>query len=284
MTAPLIDTKPLIDAKMVLERLEDPSLAILEVTSGRTDEDFRKGHLPGAAWANWQELLWDDVRREFRSADELAHRLGQLGAGGLSDLVLYGNPVQFGTYAYWALALRGQHNVYLLDGGKNFWLDTGLPLVGGRGTPPPTPDRQPGEERPSVRIGRDELIASLGNGKLRILDARTPEEYRGESVFSTGRPIDSGAQRSGHVPGARNIVFREFVHDDDTFRSEQEVKDLLAGVGIGPEDEVATYCRLSHRSSLAWFAMTEIAGMSRARVYDGSWTEWGSAVGVPIDR
>jgi thiosulfate/3-mercaptopyruvate sulfurtransferase len=274
----------LIDAKVLLERIDDPSLAILEVTSGHSDDGFRKGHLPNAAWANWQELLWDDLSREFRPADELSKRLGALGVGGGADLVLYGSPVQFGTYAYWALTLLGQRNVYLLDGGKEYWLDAGFPLRGGRSGPEPSSERSHEDERPSIRIRRDELLASLGNGSTRILDARTPEEYRGESKFADGRVIDSGGQRAGHIPGARNLLFRQFVHDDDTFRSEQEIRELLESVGIEKNDEVATYCRLSHRSSLEWFAMTEILGMPNARLYDGSWTEWGSIVGVPIDR
>lgn len=274
----------LITAETLEERLDDPALAVLEVTSGRTDADYRRGHVPGARWANWEHLLWNDLTREFRSPGDLAARLGALGISGDATLVVYGDPIQFGSYAYWALALGGQRDVLLLDGGKECWLAAGHPITSVHPDVHPAPPRPHGDPEGSIRVGRDQVLAAIGDGWAQILDVRTDIEYRGERVSPPGAPVDTGAVRAGHIPGARNVFFRDFLRDDSTFRPAEETRGLLAGHGLSAQAPIIAYCRLSHRSSLAWFAISRVAGVPGARVYDGSWTEWGSMVGTPIER
>jgi thiosulfate/3-mercaptopyruvate sulfurtransferase len=283
MTAAGRHSGAVITPDQLLDRLDHADVAILEITSGNSD-DYRRCHIPGAAWANWQDLLWDDLARQFRSPDQLAERLGALGIGADAELIVYGAPVQFGTYAYWALRLAGQRNVAVLDGGKHRWLELGLPITSVLPDLAAQPPRPHSGTDPAIRANREVVRAAIGDEGIRILDVRTPEEYRGERVSPSGSLIDTGAQRAGHVPGARNIYFRSFLNDDDTFRSATEIRALLDRHGVSEADEVIAYCRLSHRASAAWFAMTEIAGRPSVRVYDGSWTEWGSIVGVPIER
>lgn len=277
-------TTDLITAETLTERLDDPALAVLEVTSQPTDIEYRKGHIQGARWANWEQLLWDDLAREFRSADDLAARLGEMGIPSDSTLVLYGDPIQFGSYAYWALTLGGQRDVLLLDGGKEHWLAAGHPITSVRPSVRPASPRVHGDPDESIRASRDQVLAATRDGWAQILDVRTGAEYRGERVSPPEAAVDTGAVRKGHIPGARNLFFRDFLRDDATFRPAEDARELLAGHGLSVQAPIISYCRLSHRSSLAWFAISRVAGVPGARVYDGSWTEWGSMVGAPVER
>jgi thiosulfate/3-mercaptopyruvate sulfurtransferase len=280
------DSSRVISASALQTRLDDPSLRILEVSASADDVGYRAGHIPGAHWAHWKTLLWDERMRAFPSAEESARRLGELGLGGETTLVLYGDPLQYGTYALWALSAAGQQDVLVLDGGKEHWAGAGLPLTSAHpGVALSTPRAHHAEDRSQV-IGRDGVLAALDDPGVTIVDFRSDEEYAGERVSPHGIAggVDHGAERTGRIPGARHLFYRELLNDDWTFRSVEELLDAAARQGIAPDDRVIGYCRLAHRASLGWVALGDLAGFPAVRVYDGSWTEWGSIVGVPIER
>ncbi len=273
---------PLVSGEWLAAHLDDPDLRIIEVTAKDEGPDYDGGHIPGAVWWYWKDAVWHETDREFPSPEEMAARLGRIGVGPGMAVVLYGDPVQYGTYAFWALTMCGVRNLRLLDGGRKGWLAGGRPLEkevpahAARDCPAGAADR-------SSRVGRDDIRDNLGRAGRLLLDVRSPEEYSGERVRP--RPnFDHGAERAGRIPGAVHLFFRNFVNEDDTFKSKAEIAALLAGVGAEKAGEIVTYCRLSHRATLAWFAMRYLAGVEGVRMYDGSWTEWGSIVGFPVEK
>ena len=274
-----------ISADELLERLGDPAIALLEISFVASDESFRRGHIPGAVWAYWKELLWDAHTRSFADAPTLARRLGELGVRSDQTLVIYGDPVQFGTYALWVLMAHGQPDVRALDGGKEHWLGARLPLTPSTTQPVAAGPRAFGPEDPSSIVGRDDVLRALDSGSHAILDFRSPEEYSGERVspHDMAGGVDHGAERTGRIPTARHLYYRELLRDDATLKPASEILTALQARGVALDDPIIAYCRLSHRASLGWLALTEL-GAQNVQVYDGSWTEWGSMVGMPIER
>jgi thiosulfate/3-mercaptopyruvate sulfurtransferase len=262
--------------------LTDPDLRIIEVSSAVDDAEYRQGHLPGALRWFWKDALWHATDREFATPEEIASRLGRMGIAPNTTIVLYGSPVQYGTYALWVLTMAGHQDVRLLDGGRKRWIADGRPLSLDIPTYAPV-DYPPASVDVSSRVGRDDVRAKLGQPVRVLLDVRSPEEYRGERV-SPPPGFDHGAERKGHIPGAVHVHFRDLLNDDDTFKTPEQMQARMAQVDIGPEaaDEIVTYCRLSHRATLVWFALSSVLGYRQVKVYDGSWTEWGSIVGFPI--
>ena len=273
---------PLVSADELAARLGEPGLAVLEVAFEPSDAAFAEAHVPGARWAHWKELLWHETDRRFPDAATMATRLGALGIGGEDELVLVGDPIQFATYAHWVLHMLGRRS-RVLDGGRAHWLARGLPVEQGPMRPVAPVAHAPGREDFSASVGRDEVLASLG-GDVRILDFRSPEEYRGERVAPLTAPFDHGAERRGRIPGARHLWFERLLADDGTFRSPDELREAFREAGVSNGASVIAYCRLSHRASLGWFVLRNLLRHERVRVYDGSWTEWGSIVGVPVER
>ncbi|MBI4198788.1 MAG: sulfurtransferase [Chloroflexi bacterium] len=273
----------LVSADWLAEHLGDPKVRVIEVSSASEDTAYREGHVPGAAWWYWKAALWHPTDREFTSSAAMARRLGALGVTADTTVALYGRPVQFGMYAFWTLTMCGHRDVRMLDGSITRWKAEGRPLS------TETPVFKPAAYAPtpweeSSRMGRDAVRAGLGKAGRVLLDVRTPEEYSGQRVTGPGG-FDHGAERAGRIPGAVHLFFRELLNDDDTFKSPQEMGRLLRGVGVIPEaGETVVYCRLSHRASLAWFALRYLLGYQDVKVYDGSWTEWGSIVGFPVER
>ncbi len=269
----------LVSTEWLHDHLDDPGIGIIEVGS-QDDRDYRLGHAPGARWVFWKDLCWDEAMRELATPEQMAQRLGDLGIGEDRTVVLMSDEPQYATYAYWAMTMAGVREVRVLDGSRTAWVTEGRPLTVEvpvvRGM-----ERPAGPGDSSSRVGRDEVLAGLRSQERVLVDARSPEEYRGERVMPLPK-FDHGAQRAGRIPGAVHLYYRRFLNDDDTFRSTEEIADQLSG--IGADREVVAYCRLSHRATLVWFALTEILGRRRVRVYDGSWTEWGSMVGMPIER
>ena len=270
----------LIDTEWLENNVDDRSLAIVEV-----DEDptaYEKGHIPNAIAINWDTELHDVPRREFLSADQLAKLLGEKGISSDQTIILYGgNNNWFATYAYWLFKLRGIENVKLLNGGRKKW------ELESRSLSSDEPNRAPtsfsiGQERPELRIFREEVLARAKANEAWV-DVRSPEEYRGELLAPPHLPQEQ-AQVPGHIPGASNVTWSKAANDDGTFKSADELIELYKSEGITPDNPVVTYCRIGERSSHSWFVLSELLGYQNVKNYDGSWTEYGSLVGVPIEK
>lgn len=271
----------LVDAGWVAAHAGDPMVRLVEVNMDGT-KAYEAGHIPGAVGWHWKTMLWDPLRREFPDPETMAGRLGAAGIGNDTTVVLYGEPLQFGTYGWWVLRYCGHRDARVLDGGKERWRREGRPLT--TEVPPVTPvPYRPVAREPGRRVLREEVLRRLGDPGTVLFDVRSPEEYRGERVAPPERH-DDGAERAGRIPGAVHLHFRELLREDGTFKDREEMRRLCAARGVTPDKDIIVYCRLSHRASLVSFALTELLGYPRVRNYDGSWTEWGSVVGAPIER
>lgn len=268
-----------------LEAMRGGDVRLIEIAGLRQDEmqAYRAGHVPGAICWRWKEMLWDSHMRDFPDPEDFARRMGGAGIGNDTTVVLYGEDVQFGVYAWWTLTYCGHANVRLLDGARAGWVAEGRPLETEFPEPPAAVAYRPAARVESMRIGRDAVLASLGSAGLSIVDARSPEEYRGERVGGPGGS-DHGAVRPGRIPGAKHLFFRDLLDANNAFRSADEIGALLAERGVKESDRVIAYCRMSHRATVAYFALTQVLGLDDVKVYDGSWTEWGNLVGVPVER
>jgi thiosulfate/3-mercaptopyruvate sulfurtransferase len=271
----------LVETDWLEQHADDGNIAIVEVDEDTTA--YEKGHIPQAIGINWATELHDLPRRDFVSAEQLAELLGSRGISSDDTIVLYsGNNNWFAAYAYWLFKLRGVSNVKLLNGGRKKWELESRPLV------QDTPNRSAttfeiGREQPELRVFRDEVLERATSGKGAWVDVRSPEEFRGELLAPPHLPQEQ-AQVPGHIPGAANIPWSKTVRDDGTFKDAGELKGLYEAEGITPDKDVIAYCRIGERSSHSWFVLNELLGFERVRNYDGSWTEYGSLVGVPIER
>ncbi|MGI8774817.1 MAG: sulfurtransferase [Actinomycetota bacterium] len=271
----------LVETGWLEQRADDDDLAIIEV-----DEDvtaYQKGHIKNAIVLNWVDDLQDDLPRDFVSSEQLAKILGDKGISSDQTIVLYGgNNNWFATYAYWLFKYRGVENVKLLNGGRKKWeLESRLLTQD-------EPNRQPttfeiGAARPEYRIFRDDVIARAKEGGKSWIDVRSPEEFRGELLAPPHLPQEQ-AQVPGHIPGAANVTWSKAAKEDGAFRSADELKALYDAEGITGDSEIVTYCRIGERSSHSWFVLKELLGYDDVKNYDGSWTEYGSLVGVPVER
>jgi thiosulfate/3-mercaptopyruvate sulfurtransferase len=282
---PMTESIPaLVQPEWLESRLGDPGLRIIALNF--TDSvNYDKAHIPGAIFWNWKEMLWDPATRDFPTPRIFAERCGAAGIANDTHVVFYGDPaVQFGTYAWWVFRYCGHGKASVLDGARLRWEREGRPMT--QDIPQIAPVRYTPVEQPGtghMRALRDDVLAALDDPGTVILDHRSPEEYRGELLSPPGTP-NHGAERLGHIPGARHLHFEDLIGADTSFRSPDEIRALLAARGATPDKRIISYCRLSHRATLAYFALTELLGYADVRSYDGSWTEWGSLVGVPIER
>ena len=276
---------PIISADWLSERLLDPTIKIIEVSSKKGKEaSYTERHIPGAINFWWKDLCWDENDRQFVTPNQLAQRLGKFGISDEDRLIVYGDPVQYGTYAFWALKMAGHPNLMLLDGGRTKWLAEGLPTT--KKVPESTSTEYKIQSPEQwMRLGRDDIRDNLGKIGRVLLDVRTPEEYSGERVMEYGQ-FDHGAERGGRIPGAKHLFFKKLLNPDDSYKSTKELENIFRKVisEIEKSTEIVTYCRLSHRATLVWTAMTYILGYKDVKIYDGSWTEWGSIVGFPIEN
>jgi len=270
----------LVTTEWLESNIDGDDIAIVEV-----DEDtnaYAKGHIPGAISINWETELHDLPRREFVSSAKLAELLGSKGIGDSHTIVLYsGNNNWFATYAYWLFKYRGIDNVKLLDGGRKKW-ELESRLLSQDGSARANASLSVGSERPELRIFRDEVTKRVESGGTWV-DVRSPEEFRGELLAPPHLPQEQ-AQVPGHIPGAANIPWSKTVDDDGTFKSADELKALYEAEGITADKDVVAYCRIGERSSHSWFVLTELLGFDNVKNYDGSWTEYGSLVGVPVEK
>jgi thiosulfate/3-mercaptopyruvate sulfurtransferase len=270
----------LVSTDWLEEHLDDPMVRAIEV-----DEDtsaYEKGHIRGAVGWNWATDLHAEVGRDYVSQQELSNLLSEAGVGPDTTVVLYGgNNNWFAAYAYWILKLRGFDNVKLLNGGRKKWELESRELVQEVPSYEPTGFTIATPERPEIRALRDEVISKVGTG-IRLVDVRSPEEFRGEKLAPDHLPQEQ-SQVAGHIAGARNIPWAKAANDDGTFKSADELRELYEREGITPDREVIAYCRIGERSSHTWFALQELLGYENVRNYDGSWTEYGSLVGAPVE-
>jgi thiosulfate/3-mercaptopyruvate sulfurtransferase len=275
----------LVSPEWLAARLNDPNVCLIEI-AGLGQEQlqaYRDAHIPGAFGWEWKSTLWDSHARDFPAPDDFARRLGEAGIANDTTVVFYGEPVQFGIYAWWTFTYCGHRNVKVLDGARYRWQREGRPFTTETPSPRPAVSYRAVERDEKMRIGRDEVLASLGKSTQVILDGRSPEEYRGERVGVPGM-ADVGALRYGRIPGAKHLMFEELLESDKSFKAQQALAATVGARGVDAEKDVIAYCRMSHRATVLYFALTELLGLERVRVYDGSWTEWGNLVGVPVER
>ncbi|MEH3136799.1 MAG: rhodanese-like domain-containing protein [Mycolicibacterium neoaurum] len=281
---PLI-TRGVVSVEEIVEDLANPRLVVIEVHASQPSAPL----IPGARAVFWKDLAWHPLDRELADGAELSLRLFALGAGGGSRIVLAGEPTQFAAYLLWTLRVRGFDQVSYLDGGLEAWRAIGAPtgeqssVIREPATEPlPVPVASAAHE--ALRIGRDEVRSLLDADDVVLLDYRTPQEYAGERVSGPTAPIDHGAERHGRIPGARPLFFRELLDEHGRLKPKAELQALVDRAVGGDPRLIVNYCRLSHRSTLGWIALSEVLGYDNVRVYDGSWTEWGSIVGFPIEK
>jgi thiosulfate/3-mercaptopyruvate sulfurtransferase len=273
-------TKALVDAAWAQAHLDDPTVRFVEVDVDTTS--YEQSHIPGAVAWNWTSQLSDGVRRDIATRDDFGRLLSESGIGPDTTIVLYGdNNNWFAAWAFWQLRLYGQRDVRILDGGRKYWLDHGLPLTTDVPAYPPTGYALP-EPDFSVRAFRDDILPRLGDPDLALVDVRSPAEFNGEIIAPPG--MAETAQRAGHIPGAASIPWAQAVREDGTFKDRAELAALYAAKGVTPDKDVIAYCRIGERSSHSWFVLHELLGYERVRNYDGSWTEYGSLIGVPIEK
>ncbi|MGH3472177.1 MAG: sulfurtransferase [Nocardioidaceae bacterium] len=267
----------LVGADWVEGHLDDPSVVLLEVDEDTTAYD--KGHIRGAVKIHWKDDLQDPVRRDFVNRQQFEQLLSSRGIGDGDTLVLYGgNNNWFAAYAYWYFKLYGHDRVLLLDGGRKKWELESRQLVGEVPSRPATSYTAQDPDL-SIRAFRDEVVAAIGS--LNLVDVRSPDEYAGRLLAPAHLPQES-AQRGGHVPTAANIPWSKAANDDGTFRSDDELRSLYASAGVDFDRDTIAYCRIGERSAHTWFVLHELLDQPNVKNYDGSWTEYGSLVGVPV--
>jgi thiosulfate/3-mercaptopyruvate sulfurtransferase len=269
----------LVDADWVEAHLDDPKVVLVEV-----DEDtaaYDKNHIRGAVRIDWRQDLQDQVRRDFVNKEQFEKLLSSKGISNDDTIVLYGgNNNWFASYAYWYFKLYGHDDVKLLDGGRKKWeLDSRelVDEVPQRGATSYTA-KEPNTE---IRAFRDEVVEAIGT--LNLVDVRSPDEFSGKLLAPAHLPQEQ-SQRAGHVPTAKNIPWSKAANDDGTFRSDDELTELYQGEGVDFSKDTIAYCRIGERSAHTWFVLHELLDQPNVKNYDGSWTEYGSLVGVPIEK
>ncbi len=271
----------LVEADWVQAHLHDPNVRLIEVDVDTKAYD--QGHISGAIGFNWQKELQDQVVRAPVSKEQLESLLSNAGVTRDTTIVLYGdNNNWFAAWALWIFKYYGHQDVRLLDGGRVKWLADKRELT----TDIPSYTRTNytvDEPKERLRAYRDQVLTSLGRTGFALVDVRSPGEYSGELLAPANLPQE-GAQRGGHIPGAANIPWASTVREDGTFKPADELQTLYANKGITADKDIVAYCRIGERSSHSWFVLSYLLGYANVRNYDGSWTEWGSLIGAPIEK
>ena len=267
----------LVSTEWAEQNLNADNTVFIEV-----DEDtsaYDGGHIPGAIKLDWKQDLQDGIRRDFVDADRFSKLLSERGVANDDTVILYGgNNNWFAAYAYWYFKLYGHREVKLLDGGRKKWELDARPLVTDAVTRPAT--RYVAQEPDTaIRAFRDEVVAAIGTKNL--VDVRSPDEYAGRLLAPAHLPQEQ-AQRAGHVPTAISVPWSKAANEDGTFKSDDELRKIYATAGLDDSKETIAYCRIGERSSHTWFVLQELLGHRNVKNYDGSWTEYGSLVGVPV--
>ncbi|MCA1823141.1 MAG: sulfurtransferase [Frankia sp.] len=272
-------TDVLVDADWAAANIGQPGVVFVEVDEDVTAYD--KGHIEGAVRLDWRTDLQDPVKRDFVDKAGFEELLSAKGISNEDTVVLYGgNNNWFAAYAYWYFTVYGHESVKLLDGGRKKWELDSRPLTADVGTRPRT-SYTAKEQDTSIRAFRDEVVAAIGVQNL--IDVRSPDEFAGRLLAPAHLPQEQ-SQRPGHIPTAKNIPWSQAANDDGTFKTDDELRALYADAGVDFGKDTIAYCRIGERSSHTWFVLRELLGQQNVKNYDGSWTEYGSLVGVPIEK
>jgi thiosulfate/3-mercaptopyruvate sulfurtransferase len=273
----------LVDTNWVADHLHDPHVRLVE-----SDEDvllYNTGHIPGAVKIDWVAELNDPITRDYIDHERFEQLLSEKGISNDTTVVFYGDKSNWwATYALWVFKLFGHEDVRILNGGRNKWIAEGRELTREVPVYPKTNYRARERDDSSIRAFRDQVLEHIrgGSGKT-LVDVRSPQEFSGEKLHMPDYPQE-GTLRGGHIPTAANVPWGKAVNEDNTFKSREELEELYKSQGITPDSEVIAYCRIGERSSHTWFVLTYLLGYPSVRNYDGSWTEWGNAVGLPIEK
>lgn len=269
----------LVSTLWVADHSKDPGVKLLEVDVDTTS--YEKGHIAGAIGWNWQTDLQDRIVRDVVDPRTFAELCRRSGIKNADTVVLYGdNNNWFAAWAFWQFKYHGHQDVRLMDGGRKKWEIESRPLS----TDPATMSRSnyavPASDE-TIRAYRQEVLDTLGQGRINLLDVRSPDEFVGKIIAPPG--MTETAQRAGHIPGARNIPWSKAANEDGTFKSADELRRLYADAGIDFSKPTIAYCRIGERSSHTWFVLKYLLGVDNVKNYDGSWTEWGNLIGAPIE-
>ncbi len=273
----------LVSTDWVAAHLDDPHVRIVE-----SNEDpllYPSGHIPGAVEVDWAADLNDPVRRDYLGRAEFSALMSRLGVTRETTVVFYGDKSNWwACYAFWVFQLFGHTHARVMDGGRLKWEQEKRPLTRDVPTPKPTAYVAPDRDDVRIRAFRDQVLRHQATGKP-LIDVRSPQEFSGERTHMPEYPQE-GVLRGGHVPGAKNVPWARAARPEDgTFRPAAELRAIYEGEArLKPDDDVIAYCRIGERSSHTWFVLTYLLGFARVRNYDGSWTEWGNSVGLPIER
>ncbi len=271
----------LVDTQWVADHLNDADVRLIEA-----DEDvllYEIGHIPGAVKLDWHVDVQNPVERDFVDQQGFEQLMSHWGITNDTTIVLYGDRNNwYACYAFWLFTLYGHSKLKVMNGGRAKWEEEKRPQT--REVPQyEATEYHAQPEDDTLRAFRDEVASGLKNPGRRLIDVRSPQEYSGEMLHMVNYPQE-GAQRGGHIPGAKNIPWATAANADGTFKSAEELRQIYGARDITPDKEVITYCRIGERSAHTWFALTQLLGFPRVRNYDGSWTEWGSVVRAPIER
>jgi thiosulfate/3-mercaptopyruvate sulfurtransferase len=269
----------LVTTEWLVEHLNDDGVVVAEVDEN--PDLYDEGHIPGAIKLHWRDDLQDPIERDLVEREAFEQLMGERGISNDTTLVLYGDKNNwFAAYAYWYLKIYGHQDVRILDGGRQKWIDESRELA--TDVPQTSSATYTARDRDeTIRARRDAVLKAIGKDAL--VDVRSPQEFSGELIAAPGYEQE-GAQRGGHIPSAQSIPWAQAVNDDGTFKSADALRELYGGKGITPDRQVTAYCRIGERSAHTWFVLRELLGYEDVRNYDGSWTEWGNLVDVPIEK
>lgn len=282
MTARYAHPEVLVETDWVAEHLNDPNVRLVE-----SNEDlllYDQGHIPGAVKIDWVSDLNDPIQRDYLDRERFEQLLAAKGISNDTTVVFYGDKNNWwATYAFWVFKLFDHRDARILNGGRARWIAEGRELTRDVPSYEPAIYRAPERDDTQIRAFRDQVFAHIHQSGIALVDVRSPQEYSGERTHAPDYPQE-GALRAGHIPTAANIPWAKAVQEDGTFKSAEELEALYGNEGVTPDKDVIAYCRIGERSSHTWFVLTYLLGYPRVRNYDGSWTEWGNLVGVPIEK